>query len=149
MHMSELVPARMLNEYAYCPRLFYLEWVQGEWVDSADTEEGKFRHRRVDEEKGALPEASEATECKIHARSVTLSSDQYGLIARLDLLEGDGHHVSPVDYKRGSLPDTPERSWEPDRIHCASRRLSSGRTAMIVPRATCTIRNPGSGFASR
>lgn len=25
-----LVPARMLNEYLYCPRLFFLEWIQGE-----------------------------------------------------------------------------------------------------------------------
>jgi hypothetical protein len=24
-----LVPARMLNEFAYCPRLAYLEWSQG------------------------------------------------------------------------------------------------------------------------
>jgi CRISP-associated protein Cas1 len=24
--VPELVPARMLNEYAYCPRLFFLEW---------------------------------------------------------------------------------------------------------------------------
>ena len=26
-----LLPVRMLNEYVYCPRLAYLEWVQGEW----------------------------------------------------------------------------------------------------------------------
>ena len=25
--VPELVPARMLNEYANCPRLAYLEWV--------------------------------------------------------------------------------------------------------------------------
>ena len=24
-----LLPARMVNEYEYCPRLAYLEWVQG------------------------------------------------------------------------------------------------------------------------
>ncbi|MFT3792762.1 MAG: CRISPR-associated endonuclease Cas1 [Rudaea sp.] len=33
-----LIPARMLNEHVYCPRLAYLEWVQGEWADSADTQ---------------------------------------------------------------------------------------------------------------
>lgn len=27
--VPELVPARMLNEYAYCPRLFFLEWRTG------------------------------------------------------------------------------------------------------------------------
>jgi CRISPR-associated protein Cas1 len=35
----------MLNEFAYCPRLAYLMWVQGEWAESADTVDGKFQHR--------------------------------------------------------------------------------------------------------
>ena len=48
----DLIPARMLNEFAYCPRLAYLEWVQGEFEDSVDTVEGRFHHRRVD---GAEP----------------------------------------------------------------------------------------------
>jgi hypothetical protein len=30
--VPELVPARMLNEYAYCPRLFFLEWVDQLWA---------------------------------------------------------------------------------------------------------------------
>ena len=34
---GHLLPVRMLNEYTYCPRLMYLEWVQGEWAESADT----------------------------------------------------------------------------------------------------------------
>jgi CRISPR/Cas system-associated exonuclease Cas4 (RecB family) len=33
----EFLPARMLNEFAYCPRLCYLEWVQGEFADGAGT----------------------------------------------------------------------------------------------------------------
>jgi len=28
-----------VNEYEYCPRLAYLEWVQGEWAESGDTAE--------------------------------------------------------------------------------------------------------------
>jgi hypothetical protein len=31
-NVPNLVPARMLNECAYCPRLAYLEWVQGEFA---------------------------------------------------------------------------------------------------------------------
>jgi CRISPR-associated protein Cas1 len=38
----------MLNEFAYCPRLAYLEWVQGEFADNLETIEGRFGHRRVD-----------------------------------------------------------------------------------------------------
>lgn len=30
---SEPLPARMLNEYAYCPRLFHLMHVEGLWAD--------------------------------------------------------------------------------------------------------------------
>jgi CRISP-associated protein Cas1 len=56
----DLLPAGMLNEFAYCPRLAYLEWVQGEWADSADTVEGQFRHRRVTQEpKRRKPEPSD------------------------------------------------------------------------------------------
>jgi hypothetical protein len=32
-----LPPTRMINEYVYCPRLAYLEQVQGEWADSRAT----------------------------------------------------------------------------------------------------------------
>ena len=39
---TPLVPARMVNEYQYCPRIAYLEWVQGEWAESADTVEGRY-----------------------------------------------------------------------------------------------------------
>ena len=48
------LPARMLNEYAYCLRLFYLEFVQQEWAHSSDTLDGRFVHRRVDQEKGSM-----------------------------------------------------------------------------------------------
>lgn len=37
-----LMPVRMVNEFQYCPRLAYLEWVQGEWESSADTVEGTY-----------------------------------------------------------------------------------------------------------
>lgn len=86
-----LIPARMLNEHVYCPRLAYLEWVQGEWADSADTVQGRHAHRRVDQRKGRMPQADEADpDTRIHGRSITLSSNKLGLIAKLDLVEGDG-----------------------------------------------------------
>ena len=51
---TPLVPARMVNEWIYCPRLAYLEWVEGEWAESGDTAEGRRAHGRVDEGWGAL-----------------------------------------------------------------------------------------------
>ncbi len=120
----DLVPARMLNEFAYCPRLFYLEWVQGEWAESEDTLEGRFKHRRVEKEKGKVPTPGEAaSEERIHARSLLLSAEKAGLIARLDLLEGEGNKVTPVDYKRGRKPDIPEGAYEPERVQLCAQGI--------------------------
>ncbi len=126
----ELVPARMLNEYAYCPRLAYLEWVQGEFEDSVDTVEGRFQHRRVDRPSGTLPsraadspdEDGDVPEI-IHARSVTLSDHTLGAVARIDLLEGRGNTVTPVDYKHGRSPEVPEGAWEPERVQVCIQGL--------------------------
>lgn len=112
-----LLPARMVNEFEYCPRLAYLEWVQGEWAESADTVEGKYRHRRVDKPSGDLPAPGEAEEGeRIHARSISLSSNRLGLIAKLDLIEGEGNTVTPVDYKRGKRPHVAHGAYDPERI---------------------------------
>jgi CRISPR-associated protein Cas1 len=35
--VPDLVLARMLNEFVYCPRLFHLEWVAGLWEKNPDT----------------------------------------------------------------------------------------------------------------
>ncbi|MGH6678868.1 MAG: CRISPR-associated protein Cas4, partial [Bradyrhizobium sp.] len=118
------VPARMVNEFQYCPRLAYLEWVQGEWAESADTVEGRGVHRRVDRPSGDLPEA-EAVGVgeRIHARSVTLSSDRLGLIARLDLIEVEDGAVVPVDYKRGRRPHVTAGAYEPERVQICVQGL--------------------------
>jgi len=119
-----LIPVRMLNEFAYCPRLFYLEWVQGEFAHSDDTLEGKFVHHRVDKESGKIATADELEEAdKIHARSVSLSSDQVGIIAKLDIIEGVGGELCPVDYKKGEVPDNEHRSYEPERVQICAQAI--------------------------
>lgn len=119
-----LLPVRMVNEYEYCPRLAYLEWVQGEWAESADTVEGRYRHRRVDKPAGELPDPAEAEEGeRIHARSITLSSNRLGLIAKIDLVEGEGNVVVPVDYKRGKRPHVPKGAYDPERIQVCAQAL--------------------------
>lgn len=120
--MPELVPARMVNEFSYCKRLFFLEWVHAQFADNLDTVEGRWHHRAVDEQSGAVP-LPEDGEVRI-ARSVMLSSARLGLVAKIDLLEGapDGT-VVPVDTKRGAPPDLPERAWEPERVQVCVQAL--------------------------
>ncbi|EIP96641.1 CRISPR-associated endonuclease Cas1 [Opitutaceae bacterium TAV1] len=105
--------ARMLNEFVYCPRLFYYEYVESVFEHNADTRRGAALHKRVDAGKGALPPATPGPETDdapsadspkeeketpdiIHTRSVSLASDRLGVIAKMDLIEvrppapGDG-----------------------------------------------------------
>lgn len=119
--IPDLVPARMVNEFSYCPRLFFLEWVQARFADNDDTVEGRYRHRVVDKEGGAAPLPHEDEIAS--ARSVTVSSESLGLIARIDLIEGGGGAVVPIDFKRGKPPDNEDRSWEPERIQLCVQGL--------------------------
>lgn len=118
----QLVPARMVNEFSYCPRLFYLEWVDAQFADNLDTVHGRWVHRAVDDGGGAVPAAGEG-EIRV-ARSVMLSSERLGLVTKVDLLEGTGDGaVVPVETKRGSPPDIPERAWEPERVQVCVQGL--------------------------
>src|SRR5205823_14349745 len=84
--LPDYLPARMVNEFAYCPRLFFYEWVDGLFAESTDTVEGSFEHRRVDAKASALPESADLPQ-SIHARSVTLTSERLRVIAKMDLVE--------------------------------------------------------------
>ncbi len=107
------IPARMLNEFAYCQRLFYYEFVEGVFVESVDTLRGGAIHQRVDSGNGALPKArcksgtdklktegkgtdDESTKLSetqsaepeiIHSRSVQMGSDRLRVVAKMDLVE--------------------------------------------------------------
>jgi hypothetical protein len=116
----------MLNEVAYCPRLFALEWLNREWADSADTVEGRTVHRRVDAEtRAGLPEPDDAGGPRV-VRSVLLGDSTLGLVARIDLVEAEGGEVVPVDYK------TTRR----DRRRTCRRARGSRSASRSAPRAS-------------
>ncbi len=145
VHDREPLTARMVNEFVYCPRLFYYEFVEGIFVASADTLRGSSQHRRVDSGSGALPGLQSAPRKKketengsasdvpgnsddtpetIHSRSVQLGSDRLGVTAKLDLVEvqsdstGKADSTAPVEYKSGRPRETADGIdiWDADRI---------------------------------
>ncbi|CAN5810928.1 CRISPR-associated endonuclease Cas1 [soil metagenome] len=122
---DEPIPARMINEFAYCPRLFYLEYVQKEWAESADTLDGSFVHRRVDKESGKIPKITneDNEETEIHARSVWLGAESLNVSAKIDVLEADGKIATPIDYKRGKPKETDEGVYEPERVQLCLQGL--------------------------
>ncbi len=105
----------MLNEFVYCQRLFYYEFVEGVFVESVDTLRGGAIHQRVDSGNGALPKAKRKTDADkakteagktadagstskesetknaepetIHSRSVQMGSERLGVVAKMDLVE--------------------------------------------------------------
>jgi CRISPR-associated protein Cas1 len=107
------IPARMLNEFVYCQRLFYYEFVEGVFVESVDTLRGGAIHKRVDSGNGSLPKAKKKTDADkskreekpaevelaiqtetkdaepeiIHSRSVQMGSERLGVVAKMDLVE--------------------------------------------------------------
>ncbi|MEZ5383815.1 MAG: CRISPR-associated endonuclease Cas1 [Microthrixaceae bacterium] len=117
-----LVPVRMLNEFVYCPRLFYLEWVSGQFVDNDFTVDGRWQHRAVDQERGAAPAAGDDLVFR-EATSVALSSEHLGLIGKADVIQGDGDLVVPIDVKRGSPARCAERVWLPERVQLGALGL--------------------------
>lgn len=117
------LPARMVNEFVYCPRLFFYEWVEGVFAHSADTIEGALRHEKLERKADDLPPPE--VESEIHSRSVTLASEELRLIATMDLVEGELGVVSPVDYKKGRPRDGDNglEAWPADRVQVCAQAM--------------------------
>lgn len=112
--LPDYLPARMVNEFVYCPRLFFYEWVENLFRDNKYTMEGSIQHKRVDAKATELPspEEAETGQETIHSRSVELSSEKLRVIAKMDLVEVSEGTVTPVDYKHGK-PRKRDRDKEP------------------------------------
>jgi CRISPR-associated protein Cas1 len=115
----------MVNEFVYCPRLFFYEWVEGVFRESVDTVEGSVQHKRVDRESKEVPTPAELGDDKIHGRSVTLSSEQHRVIAKMDLIEIEDGTVTPVDYKHGKPRDKNDalELWPTDRVQLSIQAM--------------------------
>ena len=123
---ADYLPARMLRAFHFCPRSFYYEWVEKVFADNTDTIEGTIRHKRVDRETEELPSPDALTEEEMsQARSVQLSSERHGLIAKMDLVEVKDGSVVPVDYKKGRPRDgeTGPEAWPADRAQMGVQAL--------------------------
>jgi len=123
--LPDYMPARMVNEFVYCPRLFFYEWVEGLFQESADTVEGKIQHKRVDKGGKGLPSPDLVAEGTLETRAVTLSSDRLRVIAKMDLLEVEDGRVTPVDYKHGKPyeVDGALQIWPADRAQLAVQAM--------------------------
>ena len=130
------IPVRALNQVTYCPRLYYLEYVEGLMQNNEHVEGGLFEHRRVTD-----PELAGRTRKDghaLHTRSVAISSERLGITATLDVIEEKGGAVYPVEYKRGSgTRDEAGRpaAWDNDAVQlCAQGMLLEEELGVPVTR---------------
>lgn len=122
---APLMPVRRLHNFVYCPRLFYLQWVEGIFVPNADTVQGSALHEKVDTPTKLKEEALADRHGTL--RSPALSSEQLGLSGVADLLEEDENgERCLIDYKKGSPGKADDGSWQAklnDRIQLAAYAL--------------------------
>ena len=131
------MPVRRLNNYVYCPRLFYLQWVENIFIPNEDTIIGNAIHKRVDE-----PNKIKQTDLQEEGgtlRSLQLSSDTLQLNGIIDILESDGeNNRCLIDYKKGAPMKNSHGEWvakEPDTIQLAAYALMLQEVGIFVQSA--------------
>ncbi|WP_284227517.1 CRISPR-associated endonuclease Cas4g/Cas1g [Alicyclobacillus hesperidum] len=113
----QAIPIRMLNELAYCERLYHLMHVQGIFEASADTIEGTGQHERA--ERRRRPSDAGQGLWDLAPQSLHLGDELLGIVGKLDAIrfQEDGYW-EPIESKHSSAPRG-ERSfrlgdWELD-----------------------------------
>ena len=109
------IPARMLNEFVYCQRLFYYEFVEGVFVESADTVRGAAIHQRVDTGAGALPAARGKSEDRNPKSEIDQSLVTSAATARGEV---------PIENRKSKI--------ENEVIHSHSVQMGSERLGVVA-----------------
>ena len=128
---AEPLRARMLNEFVYCPRLFYYEQIEGVFVPNADTERGKSLHEKVDRGKGSLPRARQSSRPAAPAGDAPLDD----LASPAGNAEGnnpDEAGADPSDSAELEDLKTHQPAKATETIHSRSAMMSSRRLGVIA-----------------
>ncbi len=113
-----------LNQYTYCPRLYYLQYVDCVMPTNEHVEGGLFDHRRVDEPELANKARKEGEVQR--SRGIHLSSETLGITGILDVIEEKNGEVYPVEMKHGSAPrddDGRATTWDNDAVQLCGQAL--------------------------
>jgi len=129
----QAIPARMLNEFVYCPRLFYYEFVEGVFVESVDTLRGEAIHKRVDSGNGALPKAKRKSEADKSKTADGIRDSSPRPSSRSGEGAGGGIGQDEQDLQdRPPAPQSREGDGEPETIHSRSVQMGSERLGVVA-----------------
>src|SRR5437764_3382378 len=92
---TDPIPVRALNQVTYCPRLYYLQYVDCVMPTNEHVEAGLHDHRRADDPdlKGKARTEGDA----VRTRGLALASEALGLTGVLDVCEEVGGQAYPVE----------------------------------------------------
>lgn len=123
----EYIPISLINTFAYCPRCFYYQFIEGEMRTNVHTIEGELIHERVDDQTGPRSEGGTTIHRRLYTASETLKVSGF-----LDLVEESGVGVVPIEYKKGS--PGPQGPWLNDQIQlCAGAMCLEEDWNCVIP----------------
>jgi CRISPR-associated protein Cas1 len=132
LESQPVMPVRRLNNYVYCPRLFYFQWVENIFQESADTVAGSLTHRNVDAPSRLDNDKAKALSENLpegaRLRSLRLESESLGILGGMDLVEGGPDGAQIVDYKKGSA----RRNSEGEREARDPESIQVGAYALLL-----------------
>jgi CRISPR-associated exonuclease Cas4 len=123
LELPDYLPLSYLNQFVYCPRRFWLMYVQGEMEVNAPVLEGRLRHQRADQPGYQTDEQGRTL------RSIHVWSDTLRIAGIADFIEERDGVFVPLEHKRGSMGH-----WLSDHVQlCAQAMCLEERTETAVP----------------
>src|SRR5947207_3580140 len=133
---TDPIPVRALNQVTYCPRLYYLQYVDCVMPVNEHVEGGLFDHRRVD--SADLKNKTRNDRGTATSRGVALTSETLGITGVLGVIEEKNGEQYPVETKHGKAPhddDGKPTVWDNDAVQlCAQAMLLEEASGREVPR---------------
>jgi CRISPR-associated exonuclease Cas4 len=133
IELPDYIPISMLNAFEYCPRRFWIEFVDAEMEINAHVLEGQIRHERA-HAGGARQESDQMT-----LRRIYVFSERLRVTGFADLVEIEQGRLVPVEYKKGSMG-----KWLNDHIQlcaqtmCLEERLAASN-GKLLPKITLSV----------
>lgn len=121
--LPDYLPLSFLNQFAYCPRRFWLMYTQSEMEINAPVLEGQLRHQNAHTPGQRTDERGRTL------RSVHVWSDTLRVAGVADFVEEHDGLLIPVEHKRGRMG-----RWLNDHVQlCAQAMCLEERTNEAVP----------------
>ncbi len=119
----DYLPLSFLNQLLYCPRRFWLMFMQSEWQENAPVLDGTFRHKRAHDPGTQRDEFGRAE------RSIHVWSDALRVAGVADFIEERNGTLVPLEHKRGKMGQ-----WLNDHVQvCAQAMCLEERLNVQIP----------------